>query len=156
MPIFIYTANQILRVGLKMVGVDLRHQQWQSHKTNIEDFKVHYCVDPVVCAQMWEDVQRVPNDHDAHVEAKSVFYKNSGSNIKNFLRAFHFLMRYKTDREKKCSSGLARKTIRKWTWFFVKKIGALRGLKIVWPGNWATNFIISIDGVHCRYTKRST
>lgn len=24
-------------------------------------------------------------------------------------------------------------------------------LQIVWPDNWATNFIISVDGVHCRF-----
>jgi len=60
-------------------------------------------------------------------------------------------MRYGTDRERKCSSGHARETVRKWVWFFVLKLGALRGLKIVWPETWSTTFIISVDGVHCRY-----
>lgn len=150
MPIYIYTPDQVLRIGLKMVGVDCHRQKKQKNSTNLEDFRAHYCVDPIVCAQMWEDLQTT-NIQEAHVDAKSVDNLNSGCNLKNFLRAFHFLMRYQTDREKKCSSGHASETIRKWIWYFVVKIGALRGMKIVWPGTWTSNFIISVDGVHCRF-----
>ena len=133
-----------------MVGVDRERQRRQKRSTKVEDFKAHYGVHPIVCAQIWEDLQTA-NIAEAHIEAKSVDYRNSGCNLKFFLRAFHFLMRYSTDRERKCSSGAARETARKWVWFFVRKIGALRELVIGWPDQWATHFIISVDGVHCRY-----
>lgn len=150
MPVYIYTPDQVLRIGLKMVGVDRHRQHRQSRKTNRGDFTVHYGVDPIVCAQMWEDLQ-ITNIDEARISGKSVDNRNSGCNLKNFLRAYHFLKRYETDRERKCSSGHARETARKWVWFFVLKIGALKGMKIVWPDHWATHFIISVDGVHCRY-----
>lgn len=171
-----------MRLGLKLLGVDKERQRRQSKKSNLADFKAHYCVAPIVCAQMWEDLQTT-TIQDARVFAASPQNRNSGANLKNFLRAFHFLMRYGTEQERKVATGQARNTVRKWNWFFVEKIGALHGLKvifhsfcsvpvarfslptavvyfdtaayylrlqIVWPQNWSTNFIISVDGVHCR------
>ena len=150
MPIFIYTPDQIQRLGLCLIGVDHTRQKRQNENSNLEDFKAHYCVDPIVVAQIWEELQTT-TIKEARIQAKHVHNRNSGCNVKNYLRSIHFLMRYATDRERKCSSGHARETIRKWTWFFVEKIAALRAKKIVWPGTWTANFIISVDGVHCRY-----
>jgi len=185
MVVYIYTADQVRRIGLKILGVDRHRQKRQSAKSNLADFKAHYGVDPIVCAQMWEDLQTT-TIAAAQIDAKSSYNRNSGANLKNFLRGFHFLMRYGTELERKVSSGNARNTVRKWTWFFVEKIAALKGLKvscvrrtsanelrlvdflslllcficstccrslllqIVWPQHWSTNFIISVDGVHCK------
>lgn len=129
MTIYIYTSDQVLRIGLKLLGVDQHRQRRQSKKSNLADFKAHYCVHPNVCAQMWEDVQTT-TIQEARVNASAPDNKNSGANLKNFLRAFHFLMRYGTELERKVTSGNSRNTVRKWTWFFVEKIAALRGLKV--------------------------
>lgn len=129
MVVYIYTAKQVQRIGLKILGVNRHRQQRQSNKSNLADFKAHYCVDPVVCAQMWEDLQTTTLP-DAQINATAPDNRNSGANLKNFLRAFHFLMRYGTELERKVSSGNTRSTVRKWTWFFVEKIYALRGLKV--------------------------
>lgn len=129
MPVYIYTADQVQRIGLKILGVDRHRQKRQSKKSNLADFKAHYGVDPAVCAQMWEDVQTT-TIQNAHVNATSPDNLNSGANFKNFLRAFHFLMRYGTELERKVASGNARNTVRKWTWFFVEKIVALKELKV--------------------------
>jgi len=129
MPVYIYTADQVQRIGLKILGVDRHRQKRQSNKSNLADFKAHYGVDPSVCAQMWEDLQTA-TIQEIRVNATSPDNRNSGANLKNFLRAFHFLMRYGTELERKVASGNTRTTVRKWTWFFVEKIAALRGLKV--------------------------
>ncbi|CAB9507096.1 unknown protein [Seminavis robusta] len=60
----------------------------------------------------------------------------------------------------KVKLGLVCRTYRKWNWFYVKKIAALKIKIIKWPSRWnnpnnthhpnaETTFIISVDGVHC-------
>ena len=129
MPLYIYTPAQVQRIGLKMVGIDQRRQQRQSQKSNLEDFKTHYCVDPIVCAMMWEDLQTTAIT-EARIKASAPDNRNNGANLKNFLRAFHFLMRYGTEGERKASSGNCKNTVRKWTWFFCQKIEALKQSKV--------------------------
>jgi len=141
-----YTADQVLKVGLKLLGVSTARQNRQKHKTNVQDFRDHYGTEPDICAKIWDDLQTT-NIPDAKIQA--TLYP--GRDLKNFLRACHFLRRYKTEAERKVDSGNTKKTVRKWTWFFLHKIGALRAEKIVWPTTWASNFIISVDGVHCNY-----
>jgi len=89
MPLFIYTADQLLRIGLKMLGSDEHRQKRQSKKSNLADFKAHYGVYPIVIAQMWEDLQTTTIP-EARFEAKAPHNRNSGANIKNFLRAYFF------------------------------------------------------------------
>jgi hypothetical protein len=144
--ILIYTPDQVLRIGLKLIGVSTQRQQRQLPKTNLHDFSSHFGTDPGVCAKIWEDLQTT-----TIAEAQLDASLKGGANIKNFLRSCHFLKRYKTEQERKVDSGNSKKTVRKWTWFFLAKIKALREQKIVWPDNWTSNFIISMDGVHCNY-----
>lgn len=148
MPIFIYTPAQLLRIGLKLLKVDPHKLKTQSYESRMADFKGHYGTQPIVLARMWEDLQTILH---APLKATRPENLNSGANIKYFLRAAHFLMRYQTEVERKVATGNTQKTVRKWTWFFLEKICELRDHKIVWPDSWSTNFIISLDGVHCRF-----
>jgi len=129
MPVFIYTPDQILRIGLSILGVSLHRQQRQSYRSKLDDFCAHYGTDPVVLAQMWEDLQTTTNN-EAHINATAPDNRNSGANVKNFLRSLHFLMRYGTEGERKVASGNSKKTVRKWTWFFLNKVMALRQEKV--------------------------
>lgn len=129
MPIYIYTSKQVLRIGLKVLGVDDHRQQRQSQKSNLEDFKCHYGTDPVVVAQIWEDLQTA-TENEIRVRASAMDNMNSGCNFKNFLRSIHFLMRYGTEGERKVVTGNSKKTVRKWTWYFLERIQALRRSKV--------------------------
>jgi len=120
-----YTPAQVLRIGLKLIGVSRERQQRQLHKTNVTDFKAHFGTEPIVCAKMWDDLQTT-DIADAKIKATL----HDGANLKNFLRACHFLMRYKTEAERKVDSGHTKKTVRKWTWFFLAKIKALKAAKV--------------------------
>ena len=120
-----YTPEQVLRIGLKLAGASKQQQERRLQKTNIKDFKAIYGTEPVVCAKIWDDLQTT-NIAEAKIDA--TLY--DGANLKNFLRSCHFLMRYKTETERKLDSGHTKKTIRKWTWFFLAKIKALKAAKV--------------------------
>jgi len=153
MPLYIYTAEQVQRIGLRLVHTaDPSMATRQSEAENLEDFKAAFGADPIVITQIWEDLQTttIPK---AKVEAKPPENRNSGANIINCLYAFKFLRVYLTERLRKGDQGKVRNTVRKWTWFFVEKIAALRLSKIKWPadGSWLTDFIVSVDGTHCNF-----
>jgi len=81
-----YTTDQVLTIGLKLIGVSKRRMQRQKRETNFEDFRAHYGTDPDICAKIWDDLQttNIPN-----AKIKATLYP--GANLKNFLRACHFL-----------------------------------------------------------------
>jgi len=120
-----YTPEQVLRIGLKTHGVTRQQMERRLKKTNIADFKSLYGTEPKVLAQIWDDLQTTDID-----EAKINATLHDGCNLKYFLRACHFLMRYKTESERKLDTGNGKKTIRKWTWFFLAKIKALKAAKV--------------------------
>jgi len=153
MPLYIYSAAQVERIGLRLVHTgDPQMAKKQSAAENLEDFKAAFGAHPIVVTQIWEDLQTttIPK---AKVKACAPENRNNGRNLINFLHAFKFLRIYLTERIRKGETGKVRNTVRKWTWFFVEKIVALQGMKIVWPadGSWTTDFIISVDGTHCNF-----
>jgi len=153
MPIYLYTYEQVQRIGLRLVHTGDPDMQFrQSEMENLDDFKATFGVHPIVVVQIWEDLQTT-NIKEAKFVASAPENKNSGANLVNFLRAFKFLRIYLTERLRKGESGNVRNTVRKWTWFFVKRMAALRASKIVWPadGAWMTDFIVSVDGTHCNF-----
>jgi hypothetical protein len=120
-PVLIYTADQTLRIGLKMHGYNNLRIRKQPRKINIEDFKAHFGTEPMVLAQVWEDIQTTIEE--PVVASKS----SSGATFTRFLQSINFLMRYPTEKERK---GPSRNTIRNWTWFFLQKVGSLRSEKV--------------------------
>ena len=55
--VVILTADEFMQKGLLLVGFDIRRQQNVQRKANMDRFKEHFGSDPVVCAQIWEDLQ---------------------------------------------------------------------------------------------------
>lgn len=111
----IYTPDQVMRRGLLMVGVNDMQQQKQLRKTNIEDFKAHFGVLPVVLASIWEELVTTPIV-EARIDPDAMYNRKSVS-LKNFLQANHFLMRYATETERKVQLRESKKTLRKWCLF---------------------------------------
>jgi hypothetical protein len=53
----IYTLNEILLIGLRLVGFTECRINRAKTATNIERFKAHYGSNPMVCALIWQDLQ---------------------------------------------------------------------------------------------------
>jgi len=99
----------------------------------------------MIYAEIWHDLQTTANP-SARIDPTRI-----GVTLENYLFALLFFKTYPTEEHLSGSWGYCETIVRKWAWFFLEKIAALKAEVIVWPGQWTTIFIISVDGVHCRY-----
>jgi hypothetical protein len=79
--VVILTAEVILRKGLLLVGFEVC---WKRERNILERFETHFGSDPVVCAQIWEDL---------HPEA--CVSKKASAVL--FLQAIHFMRFHPTE-----------------------------------------------------------
>jgi len=81
-----------------------------------------------------------------------------GCTLRTYLVAICFLQKYDTEFDRANQSGRSDRWCRDWGWYFLYRIAAMRDAKIVWPddGEWKTIFIISVDGVQCRWHEETT
>ena len=119
----IKTPDEVLSEGLALYGFDEARQAIQNRKSNLNDFKAHFGVSPVVVAQVWEDLQTTAVT-TARIEP------TGNINLVNLLHALHFLTAYPLERVRKGQTGNCRKTLRKWGWYFIKAIMALKAVKV--------------------------
>jgi hypothetical protein len=87
----IYTLNEILLIGLRLVGFTECRINRAKMATNIERFKAYYGSNPTVCAFSWQDLQET--------ELKTAWVPPSKRNLKHFLMVLHHLKRYPTEIE---------------------------------------------------------
>jgi hypothetical protein len=85
----ILTADEILRKGLLLVGFDFRRQDKVSKASNLGRFRAHYGSNPVVYAQIWEDLQ-ITVIPEARIDDKM-------ADADNYLLSIHFLKCYPTE-----------------------------------------------------------
>ena len=152
MPPIVYSVDEVLDIGLELSGWGGARKDRVCRETNIERFKDNFGVAPVVYAQLWEDLQTTT------IKRARIKTSKSAVTIENFLHSIHFLKQYPTEKSRAGRAGRCEKYCRKWGWYFLKRVARLKKIKIKWPNTWATTFIISIDGVHCRFheTKHAT
>ena len=143
--VVIATTDEVLHLGLEIVGFDARRQQRVLRKKNISRFESSYGFHPMIYAEIWHDLQTtaIPS---ARIDPTRI-----GVTLENFLFALLFFKTYPTEERLSGNWGYCEPIVRKWAWFFLEKIAALKAEAIVWPGHWSTIFIISVDGVHCPY-----
>jgi hypothetical protein len=148
----IATADEILRKGLEMGGFDLRRQQSVKRTTCLKRFRALYGSNPIVYAQIIEDLQTT-HIAEARVDSKNI-------SVEKLLIAMNFLKCYQSEEVRSGQFRVSEKTARKWGWFYSKKIQALKEQKIGWPESWNDGhpllqdnntpiFLVSVDGVHC-------
>jgi len=149
--VIIYTTDQVLERGLLLAS----QGEWtkerlmrQKRSVQINDFKSYFGAQPVVLARLWLQLQVTPTQA-ARIDTS----RTRSVHLKNFLRSNQFLKQYGLEGVRKLQQGNTEKTVRRWCWYFVERIAILRADKIKWPadGEWTTYFIISVDGVQCRY-----
>jgi hypothetical protein len=118
----ILTADEVLMKGLELADISPRCQQNVNRQKKVTLFKEFYGSDPVVYAQVWEDLQttEIP---DAHLDDET-------ANIEYFFMALHRLKCYPTEGRLATFFKVCEKTTRKWSWDYTKKIQALKEEKV--------------------------
>jgi hypothetical protein len=138
----VFTADEILRKGLVLVGYDFRRQDKVSKTANLERFRAQYGSNPVVYAQIWEDLQTTVI-LEARIDDKM-------ADADNYLMSIHFLKCYPTEVEQGGIFLGCEKSMRKWTWYYLRKIQALKQQKVrLLPTTSYARVIITTNAILC-------
>ena len=141
----IYTPAEMLVEGLKYLGWDNSNMTIRlTTQTKKDRFRGHFGSDPHVAAQIWEDLQTTK------IELARV--PPSQRNLKHFFWAMHFLKQHPKTIEAEQMWKVSENTFVDYSWHYVEKVRALKGLKLGWPSD---NFgddvwIGTVDGKHFR------
>lgn len=140
----ILTATQILRHGLFLLKIDETQQARRLRSTLVSDFKSHFGPHPLHAAKVWREILTCQQSCPAAYVDPAV------ADLDSFFYGLHFLRCYPRERERASRFSVGAQTMREKSWFYVKKIAALKELKIVMLGEdeWLTTFIVSVDGSH--------
>jgi hypothetical protein len=106
------------------MGIDHGHQNKVCRKTNLDCFRSLYGSNPVVYAQIWEDLQTT------EIEDARLTNSESNKGLDNFLMAINFLKCYPTHNKQKCDFKISDRTAREKTWTYLKKVQALKAEKV--------------------------
>ena len=129
----IYTPDEVLSEGLVVAGFDHARQKRVQRKTNVERFVDYFGVAPAVYAEIWEDLQTTSivfrASNGALVPARMDTTMASVT-LQNFLLALHFIKAYPTEKQRAGKSGRCERFMRKWGWYFLERIAALKKKKV--------------------------
>jgi hypothetical protein len=117
----IVSPDDMMERGLELGGFSARQIEHAGLKLKYSRFKSWFGSQPVVYAQIWEDLLTT-DIAEARILPKD--------DLDYFLMALHFLKGYDTEGERSGNFQLNEKTLRKWTWYFVEKMAALKALKV--------------------------
>jgi hypothetical protein len=118
----IVTPDFVLKQGLLMVGFDHYRIQKVLRTKNVIRFRSYFGSDPVVYATIWNDLHD-PTNEDAYITT-------STATLKYFLMSVCFLKCYPTETQMAGTFCVCEKTARKWVWYFLSKIQALKQTKV--------------------------
>ena len=149
-PLSIKTPREILEQGLKLVHYSESRIDRAGVQSNTTRFKKHHGCNPSVAARTFEDLQVID-----HAEAR--LGRNKISSF-YFLQSLNFLYVYEIEERREPIFDRSPKTLRKWLWYYVKKIAALKHLKIVWPNDFPHDdeWVISVDCTDCAIEEVTT
>jgi hypothetical protein len=137
----IVSPIQMLRRGLRLLGIDRRIQDRRGKKANVTNFKSHYGIHPNQASTVWKEI--IDNEYLGEEEA----------NLKSFFMALNFLRCYDTEDVRATRFREDKRAMRAHTWSWIQKISNLKASKIKFPApdSWnGTTFICSVDGTHFR------
>lgn len=117
----IVTADEIMEIGLELYD---KRGMMRKQEENTLRFRSYFGCDPVVAAQIWEDLLT------ARDAAMQIDTTKCGVTSNELLHALYFLKRYPTETERCGRSGKSPKTIRARTWYFVGRINNLKQKKV--------------------------
>ena len=150
MDLDVKSAQEVMELGLKFIGMSHEEQQVLNHKQLLNKFHDHYGCIPVDLAQMWHDLQTT-----SITEAKLEANEKNQKGFKMFMAA-NFLLWVNPKNAGLISScfGICKRYVQsnKHLWKWVRKMGALMGDKVTWDEALLSSddyykFIGSVDGV---------
>jgi hypothetical protein len=142
--VILISPNQMLRRGLRAIGVDGHQRNKWCKETQVTKFKSIYGKHPLHCSRIWRDLQTTTNP-DAKIDA------TEPDALLGFFCGLNFLKTYaKENIRSALFEHINVKKLRELCWYYVDRIAALREEKIKWPEDheWDTIFIASVDGTH--------
>lgn len=123
-PIQVYSADEILVEGLKIAQQDGKRMQRVQRSTNIERFKDHFAVAPLVLAVIWEDLQTT-SIPEARIDTTK-----PRITIVNFLHTLWFIKRYPTEKSRSGKAHRCERYMREVGWDLLERVAALKGIKV--------------------------
>ena len=136
-PAVAVTSEQFLRRGLRLVKVNCNRL---GRAAKIRKFRSFFGPHPNHCVSMWNDL------FTTNIAAARVNIEDA--DLVGFFAALNFLRAYDKEDRRAALFEMNEKTLRELTWWWVRKLAALKPLRVVWPANWDTVFTISVDGMH--------
>jgi hypothetical protein len=123
MVLWIVTSDHIFKHGLALVGFSATRFEKVSRAANLARFRAHYGSNPIVYAQIWEDLQttEIPEARIDNVTALDLVF---------FLMTINFLKCYTTEAQLAATFQVCERTARKWCWTYARKIQALKHQKV--------------------------
>ena len=138
-PAVVVTSAQFLRRGLRLVKVDTRRIGLAA---KLKKFKSFFGPHPNHCVSIWYDLftTTIP---EARVDV-------ADADLFGFFAALNFLRAYDKEDRRAALLGMNEKPLREITWWWVRKLSALKSLKVVWPpdNEWDSIYTVSVDGTH--------
>jgi DDE superfamily endonuclease len=141
--------DEVLELGLLTRGYTQERITKNKQERLDEWFQVSFGCAPDVVSAMWSDLQTTEID-DARIGDDSVEDYIEIS-IYDFLNALEFLKCYLPERKREGMTDLSAKTLRQRSWYYCRKLQALKEEKIVWPENLPLDsiWVMTVDGTHC-------
>ena len=131
----ILTPVEILYRGLGIAGFDEDRIARVENPLNQWRFRSWFGSNSNVYARIWEDLLTTEIE-EARIPLNA--------NPDYFLMALHFLKVYSTEEHRSGTFGIGERTVRKWTWYLVEKLSALKEQKVsLVLFSWSVNIRIS-------------
>ena len=118
----IVMPDLMLMQGLLMVGFDHHCIQKVVRTRNAICFRSFYGSDPIVYPTIWNDL------HD-ETNAQAYIHMPTAT-LKHFLMSVYFLKCYPNETQMDGTFRVCKKTARKWCWYFLSRIQALKHTKV--------------------------
>jgi hypothetical protein len=143
------TPDEVRELGLLTRGYTQERLLKNKSERLDEWFQVSFGCPSFVVSAMWSDLQtteiddaRIGDDSDPDYIAISIY---------DFLNALEFLKCYLPEKKREGMTQLSAKTLRQRSWYYCRKLQALKHEKLVWPANLPqdTIWVMTVDGTHC-------
>lgn len=138
-PDHVVDAEEMMYLGLQIARYTLVQIQRVSDKTNLQNYKDHFGASPCVCCVVYSDLQLTDIE-----EAK---LRGNQTNLVWFLKALYFLRCYPKESRLASILNLSIRWGRDPLWSIVRRIQALKTVKITWPEDFGTDrWAGTVDG----------
>jgi hypothetical protein len=135
------SSAQMLRRGLKAIGIDKQTQGRRTKKANVRVYKAHYGVHPNNASAVWIAIITHENENSLPVDKIDLLA---------FFMSLNFLRCYESEDVRATRFKVDKWKMRKPIWQWIQYIANLKDSIIKYPDAWNTTLVCSVDGTHFR------